>query len=87
MSIEFDASIGDGFNVRITADLDSDGDIDSLDVFSAKTGESLEPLIYGTRLWDECWDKALTQTASSNRPNASRMRDMRAACHDTPFAM
>ena len=83
---QFDASVGDGFAVRITAHFDDEGDLDSLDVHSATTGESLEPLLYGCSVWSECWDKAESEALKAYGHSHPNARDMRAMCHDTPYA-
>lgn len=84
--LQFDASVGDGFAVRITAHFDDEGDLDTLDVHSATTGEDLEPLLYGCSVWSECWEKAEEAFTNTHGPSHPNARDMRAMCHDTPFA-
>lgn len=84
--LQFDASVGDGFSVRITAHFDGEGDLETMEVHSASTSENLEPLLYGCSVWSECWEKAEMEWAKTHGYAYPSARDTRAMCHDTPFA-
>ena len=83
-----DATLGEGFKVRLKFVANELDEPDKLDVLSLSTGESLEPLIFGTRLWDEAWNAADRHLASLPlSPIAHRARALQVAeaCHDTPY--
>lgn len=87
---EFVANLGDGFVASIWYSLDNEGDVDNLEVKSSTTGESLDDLIYGSSLWDQATEKAEEHRDSQLLPTKTlrhQANDIRAACHDTPYAM
>ena len=84
------ATLGEGFDARITYDVDEDGEISDVKVHSALTGQDLTDLLaYTGQLWDQAWDAAerhmLDQpvTRKARRAMAANVASM---CHDTPFA-
>ena len=54
----FKATLGDGFPVVISYDIDADGDIPDVSV-STVTGLCLDDLIYATPLHDRAWALAI----------------------------
>jgi hypothetical protein len=80
--MRFRTNIGDGFAVTIEYAVDSDDDISEIAVYSATTGESLEPLLYGSSLWDEAYSEAQRHLG----PRYPTARNIRATCYDTPYA-
>jgi hypothetical protein len=72
--MRFTTTLGDGFQALIEADLDIDGDIADLKVFSAETGQDISALIYGSCVWDEAWCKAQDATANDSHVYAARIK-------------
>ena len=85
---EFNATLGEKFPVAIWYEFDQEGDT-TLEIKSASTGEDLTDLLWGSSLWLEAEKKANAHAASIT-PSYSWLRqqanDIRAACHDTPYA-
>ena len=50
------ATLREGFQVRINARTDEDDNLVQVDVFSAKTGEDLNDLIFDTAADEEAWN-------------------------------
>lgn len=82
-------TLGEGFDARITYDVDADGEISDVKVHSALTGQDLTDLLsYTGQLWDQAWSAAerhmLTQpvTRQARRAIAAYVAAM---CHDTPY--
>lgn len=84
------ATLGEGFDARITYSVDADGEIEDVKVYSALTGQDLTDLLaYTGQLWDQAWNAAerhmLAQpvTKKARRAMAANVASM---CHDTPYA-
>ena len=80
----------EGFAARIEYDVDEDGEVEDVKVFSAETGQDLTDLLaYTGQIWDQAWNAAerhmLDQpvTRKARRAMAANVASM---CHDTPFA-
>ena len=83
-------TLGEGFDARITYDVDEDGEISDVKVHSALTGQDLTDLLaYTGQLWDQAWDAAerhmLAQPVTRKTRRASAANTA-AMCHDTPYA-
>ncbi len=79
------ASIGEGFEVFIHF-ADDGEDVTDVKVFSAKTGEEVTDLIYGTTVWNEAWGYAERRVIYGTSSQAEAMRQVRETCYDTPYA-
>lgn len=83
-------TLGEGFDARITYDVDEDGEISDVKVHSALTGQDLTDLLaYTGQLWDQAWNAAerhmLAQPVTKQARRAIAA-DMAAMCADTPYA-
>lgn len=85
------ATLNEGFDVRIEYDVDVDGDVGDVKVYSALTGQDLTDLLaYTGQLWDQAWHAAerhmLAQpvTRKTRRAMAANVASM---CHDTPYGV
>ena len=85
------STLGEGFSARIEYDVDEDGEVEDVKVFSAETGQDLTDLLaYTGQLWDQAWNAAERQmlaqpiTRNARRVIAASMASM---CHDTPYAV
>ena len=85
------STLGEGFAARIEYDVDEDGEVEDVKVFSAETGQDLTDLLaYTGQLWDQAWNAAerhmLAQpiTRSARRVIAASTAAM---CHDTPYGV
>ena len=83
-------TLGEGFDARITYDVDEDGEVEDVKVFSAETGQDLTDLLaYTGQLWDQAWNAAARHmldqpvTRKTRRAMAANVASM---CHDTPYA-
>lgn len=84
------ATLGEGFAARIEYDVDEDGEVEDVKVFSAETGQDLTDLLaYTGQLWDQAWNAAerhmLAQpvTRTARRAMAANTAAM---CYGTPYA-
>lgn len=91
MRNETTATLGEGFAARIEYDVDIDGDISDVKIYSAETGQDLTDLLaYTGQLWDQAWNAAerhmLAQpiTRSARRVIAASTAAM---CHDTIYGV
>lgn len=91
MRNETTATLGEGFATSIEYDVDIDGDISDVKVYSAETGQDLTNLLaYTGQLWDQAWSAAERHMLSQPiTRNARRVitASMASMCHDTPFAL
>lgn len=83
------ATLGEGFDARVTYEVDEDGEISDVKVHSALTGQDLTDLLaYTGQPWDQVWNAAerhmLAQpvTRTARRAIAANTAAM---CHDTPY--
>lgn len=83
------ATLGEGFSARIEYDVDEDGEVEDVKVFSAETGQDLTDLLCGSKPYEQAWDAAERFAASMPPTLATRRaaaNDMAAMCSGTPFA-
>ena len=88
--ITLNTTIGAEFKVRIDAELDIDGEVSNVQIFSIATGEDLTNLLDSNsaernQAWNAAERHMLAQpvTRKARRAMAANVASM---CHDTPFA-
>ena len=88
--ITLNTTIGAEFKVRIDAELDIDGEVSNVQIFSLATGEDLTSAFDSNSAErNQAWDAA-ERCAASMIPTRKARRAMAAnvasMCHDTPYA-
>jgi hypothetical protein len=78
-------TIGENFAVFIEYTHDGE-DVTDIEVTSAKTGEVLNDLIFGSYIWDEAWEFAERRFNETGISQDIYYSNMRSQCHDTPYA-
>ena len=80
-----ETTLGESFKAIINIEIDQDGDVSDVEVFSQETGQNLTNLIYGSSAWDQAWSIAERRTLALPAVQKQIHRTFRELCSDTPY--
>ena len=80
-----ETTLGESFKAIINIEIDQDGDVSDVEVFSQETGQNLTDLIYGSSAWDQAWSIAERRILTLPIVQKNIHRTFKETCHDTPY--